>query len=880
MEFTPSLSAFQGVIISADSVHSFSKLTSRGGNEEKIQYVIDSIRNFLQKEKYMIENKILEESVQIMRKFTFYVVINADLTILEEMVDLDGIDFVIWTIPTIPKCLMCEVLWRLHMDSFVYEILVFSCPQLALEVADALIENFKYFNPTDCLPKLKLLTAASYRLICRFVFFYLEHDELTHGLNNLQNCLKYFLDPPNKSKLDSLSKDEKYKFIGNRLYLMLCLLADCFNNFVTVQKLKPSDFQQIYELTYKEGAINENQTSILISDCSNNSLLECINNSHIALLDVCKILVMDVSVEIFCAWSEFEDNGKSMQQTIGELCYKVHKTLCKIASVSEHPIVTMLQQISCKPLDLVEVVKRTKTEDIVENINKMDSESAQWVKALLHIDKLCENKVLMEQIANHLDLLSEDECFKLFKILHSHLHNNTENVKQERLLAVRVFQRCSSGSKHEIVDEQFNNYLFNDNFQTPEFDNMMTEFFNKLIVSPDMDVSDVLSVFLQNPRKVYTRIFTLASENMQQTDIMLKLMKTLEKFAKHYYNEETEPCIILIAKEIITNNLDTDEKQNNFINFLSCIKTSNAIPGPKLFLLVIMPNLHSALLNKNIDSVYIHCKLLQEAYPLKELIEYRAPTLAMLAQVLDTVRWKINTFMALSPSTLELVLKLQTSLLNTYESLIPEKESTWLKSKLRNINPLNMYYFRRLWNPPGNTFVEVISGIHIHKDMDIEHLTLWLSQVICSTILPEWYQIWDSLTVFGNGKILDIFHDALLLISVAEKTNHTETTKGCLLYCIKNFVATTRYKFFKIPISDNQIATVFNKFALIENFIEESDIEELSVIFLPLFAFIAATKEEVPIDIPQMLSNKLKHKVFVDMINNLFIKESKSEIKT
>ncbi|XP_050358135.1 uncharacterized protein LOC126778526 isoform X2 [Nymphalis io] len=872
MEFTPSLSAFQGVIISADSVHSFSKLTSRGGNEDKIQYVIDSIRNFLQKEKYMVDNKILEESVQIMRKFTFYVVINADLTILEEMVGLDGIDFFIWTIPTVPKCLMCEILWRLHMDTFIYEILVFSCPQLALQVADALIENFKYFNPTDCLHKLKLLSAASYRLLCRFVFFNLENDELIHALNNVKKCLNYFVDPPNKSKLEGLSKDEMYKLIGNRLYLMLCLLIDCFNNFVTVQKLKPSDFQEIYELTYKESVINKNQTSIAISDCSNNSLLECINNSNLVLLDVCENLVMGVSVEIFCSWSEFEENGKSMQQTIGELCYKVHQTLCKIASISDHPVVTMLQQISCKPLDLIEVVKKSNTEDIVENINKRDNESALWVKALLHIDKLVENKILIEQIANNLDVLNEDECLKLFKILHSHLKANTEDTEFEILLAVIVFQRCSSSPKHEIVEEHFNNYLFNNNFQTPAFNNMMIEFFNKLIISPDMDASDVLSVFIQNPRKVFARIFTIASENTQQTDIMLKVMISLEKYSKHYYNEETEPCIILVAKDIIANNLNTDEKTNNFIKFLSCIKTSNAIPGPKLFLLIIMPNLHSALLSKNIGSVYINCKLLQAAYPLNELIEYRAPTLAMLAQVLDMLRWKINTFSLLAPSTLDLVLKLQTSLLNTYEALIPEKESKWLKSKLRNINPLNMYYFRCLWNPPGNTFVEVISGIRIHKDMDIEHLTVWLSQVICSTITQEWYQIWDSLSVFGNGKILDIFHDALLLLSVAEKSNHTETTNGCLFYCYTNFVNIIRYKFIKTPISDNQITTIFNKFALIENLIEERDLEVFSVIFLPLLSFIAAI-QNVPVDISQMLLNKLKHEVFVDMINHLFIKE-------
>lgn len=36
MEFCPQLSAFQGVIISADNVHPFSRLTSRGGKNVKV----------------------------------------------------------------------------------------------------------------------------------------------------------------------------------------------------------------------------------------------------------------------------------------------------------------------------------------------------------------------------------------------------------------------------------------------------------------------------------------------------------------------------------------------------------------------------------------------------------------------------------------------------------------------------------------------------------------------------------------------------------------------------------------------------------------------------------------------------------------------------
>ncbi|CAH0722617.1 unnamed protein product, partial [Brenthis ino] len=880
MEFTPSLSAFQGMIISTDSVHSFSKLTSKGGNEEKIEHVIHCIRNFLQKENYIIENKVSEDAIQILRKFAFYVVINSDLTILEEMVDLDGIDFVIWTIPTIPKYLMCEILWNINLDQFIYEILVFSCPQLSLEVADALISNFKYFKPTECLQKLKLLTSACYRLICRFLFFELESDEITHAMNNFQNCLKFYSELPNSAKLDTLSKDGQYKFIGNRLFSMLQLLTECFNNFLSVQKLKPSDFQEIYELTYKEDLVINQDSSIIIADCNNHSLLECINNCHILLLDKCKTLVMDVSVEIFCAWSEFEEDDKSMQQSIGELCYKVHTTLCKIASVADHPVVSMLQQISCKPLDLVEVINKTETDVIVENVNKEDNVTAQWIKALIYRDKLCEDPVLMELLTTHLHLLNPDECYKLFKVMYNFLKNSTDSMENLLLLTIKVFQFCSNSSKQEIVEEHFINDCFNDNFLTPSFNNTITEIFNKLIISPDTDLCDVLTVFIQSPRKVYTKIFNLASENMHQTDIMLRIMKSLQKYSKHYYNEETEPCVILITKETIDNNLDTDEKQSNFVRFLNLIKIENIIPGHKLLLLVIMPNLHHALLNKNFTSIYVQCKLLQEAYPLNELLECRAPILAMLAQVLDIVRWKVNTFAVLAPTTLELVLKLQTALLNTYESDIPEKECTWLKSKLRNINPLNMYYFRRLWNPPGNTFVEVISGIHIYKDMDMEHLTLWLSQVICSTTLQEWYQIWDSLTVFGNGNILDIFHDALLLILVAEKSNHTESSKACLFYLMKNYVAIIRYKFFKLPLNGSQITIVFNKFALIESFIAESDVEELSTIFLPLFAFMSTTKEDLSIDIPQSIIKKLKHSIFIDVITNLFIKTTQSQIKS
>ncbi|OWR43858.1 hypothetical protein KGM_208638 [Danaus plexippus plexippus] len=697
MEFTPALSTLQGVFISADSVHSFSKLAAKGGNEKKIEYIIECIRKFLVKENYIVGNIINEEHVQILRKFAFYIVLNSDLCILEEMVDLDGIDFVIWTIPTIKRCLMCEILWKLNMENFIYEIIVYSSPYLGLEVAAAFIENFKYFEPTECLSKLKILTAACYRLLARQAFFNIQDNEIKEAFNYFQKCIQLWVNLPNSDKLSRLSRDAEYKFIGDRLHSILLLALDIFSYFTTEQKRKSADFQDIYELTFKEEILKDKGDVVKLSSCNHSILITYLDKSHIDFLDVCQTLVMDVSVDIFCAWTEYEEDDKSMQQKIGELCYKVTETLSKINSISEHPVLSMLQQISTKPVNLEDIINKTDVNIIIENINKAD-DSSQWIKALLYRDNLCEEQLLIEQLSNHLEELNEEECYKLFKL------------------------------------------------------------FNKFI---------------------------------------------------------------------------QDRKDTN--------------------------------------------EFLKGAYSLNELVQYRAPTLAMLAQVLDSVRWKINTFTSIAPPTLDLVIQLQTSLLNTYESDIPENESVWLKSKLRNIKPLNMYYFRLLWNPPGNTFVEVISGIHIHKDMDLEHLVVWLSQIISSTILQEWYQIWDSLLVFGYKNILDIFHKALILICTAEKLNHTDKSRACLLYCIKNYVAVIRYRFFTLPLKDSDISFVVNKFAIIDNYLEEDYVEEVKNVMLPLFSYIAEKNETIDKDIFQRLHNKFKHAIVIDMINNLFNKKMVAE---
>lgn len=62
-----------------------------------------------------------------------------------------------------------------------------------------------------------------------------------------------------------------------------------------------------------------------------------------------------------------------------------------------------------------------------------------------------------------------------------------------------------------------------------------------------------------------------------------------------------------------------------------------------------------------------------------------------------------------------------------------------------------------------------------------------------------------------------------------------------------------------------------------EHLISESDVEDFSSIFLPLFAYMSSVKEELGFDIHSIVK-KLKNNIFIDMLTSLFIKTTQSQI--
>ncbi|XP_059049126.1 uncharacterized protein LOC131844297 [Achroia grisella] len=877
MEYTPALSAFKGLFLSADNVYSFSKLTAKGGNEEKFKYIISRIYKFLEEADYVNKDGkgIIESSISKLRQLSLFIILNADLPSLKEIEEIDELEMFVWAVPTISKCLMCELFWKLHFDIFVYELIAYSNPQLSLEIMTAFTDNIKYYTPHECLDKLKVINIATHKLICRLNLFNYEEnilsDKLTKAFNNFQKCLEYFTVPPKAEKLNNLSKDEMYKYNGYCIHTMLLLINECMEQYMAIPDLYPNDIGEFYTLTHT-GGTSVNRVEFIVSDSPNTIILDCLKKCYIMLLDKFQQLVMGVSINIFCAWSEFTLNDRSMQQTIGEMCFKTRNILLNVASISDHPVIDMIQQIACKPLESLDwrdLINSTDSAAIIDSINSNNQDKAACLMALIHKQNLFQDNNLIKCLSSNIQFLNEEACYELFHIIKNNLNCSPQNKELLENLAVKSFQHCSVDKKHEILAEHFSNKTFVDMTENIEFDTILMETFNKFIISPNTDMSDILHVFLQNPRRVYREIFKLAAENIQQTNIMLEGMKLLQNYSSHYYSSDTEPCIVLVVQDCLDN--FEQPKIEKLLSFLCGLKNCNCITGPKLLLLIIMPKLHKALIDKHLECLYTQSKLLYEAYSLDELLEYRAPLLAMLAQMLDVVRWKINTFEPAAPKALQSILQLQILLFNTYSSEIPENESNWLKNKVRNMQPLNMYYYRKLWNPPGRNFLEVVTNKQIHKDIDKEQLATWLSQIICSSNQEEWCELWDSISIFSYTVILDIFHDAMSLITIAEGANSTPNTWQCLQYCYRNFVFTIRYKFFKEPLTNDQVSTVVDKMSITTNLMGENHIEEMGTILLPLFAYMAERKNDYNINLSHYMHNKLRHSKFADTVTKVFL---------
>lgn len=87
-----------------------------------------------------------------------------------------------------------------------------------------------------------------------------------------------------------------------------------------------------------------------------------------------------------------------------------------------------------------------------------------------------------------------------------------------------------------------------------------------------------------------------------------------------------------------------------------------------------------------------------------------------------------------------------------------------------------------------------------------------------------------------------------------------------------------QYKFFKEPLSSNQVSIVTNKLLAIINLIQDDKMDEIGTVLMPLFAYIAQRKDDYNIDMLQNLKSFPESKLSV-IIHSLFSNGSTPDMK-
>ncbi|XP_073942424.1 uncharacterized protein [Choristoneura fumiferana] len=478
MDHIPDLSAFQGVMLSADNHYSFAKLKSKGGNEEKIKYILDKVFNFLKEKDYITDNGLVEERCADYEKLALYLVLNADLPELARMTELGALGARVWTLPTLPGALLAELLWGLRMGRFLRRAVAFSEPRLALQLADACVAHLRYMDPRAHLERPALLAGALYRLLCRMPFARaLPPAAPAAAAAALRACLARLRAAP----ADDRVRDDRHRFLARTLTVALRLLEDCLSRFAAVERLEDVEFADVYRATHDPDGPAPEPLSFEVRACPDHTILECLRACNGFLLDDCAALVMEVSVDAFCAWAECgEEAGRTAQRAVGELAHRVRA----LPALAGHALRDMLAQIERAPPAIEDLVAAAGADTVAERIGAGGPDGAAWLAALLERDDLCRRPELLGVLgsAAALGALDDDRSERLFERLVRRLRDDIDGSDANLLktLAIEAFRRCGDSAKDRILAEQFRERL-HDELETAEFEEAAVDTFNRLV---------------------------------------------------------------------------------------------------------------------------------------------------------------------------------------------------------------------------------------------------------------------------------------------------------------------------------------------------------------------------------------------------------------
>lgn len=191
--------------------------------------------------------------------------------------------------------------------------------------------------------------------------------------------------------------------------------------------------------------------------------------------------------------------------------------------------------------------------------------------------------------------------------------------------------------------------------QTDDFDKKLNIVFNKTIVMDNYKLTQMLELVIQNAERVYSKTLECCIKNSRQIDLMCTMLQKFKvigqiRFHPITYELSSQKDPMESANLFMTTLISTfknivieENDSKNFVKFIQNIK--NMIESvEKLYSKFFMPAVQEAVKKKDSEKLLCLLKAVNLICDDKYISHFYAPSLVIMAQVLEYARWDLLTF--------------------------------------------------------------------------------------------------------------------------------------------------------------------------------------------------------------------------------------------
>ncbi|XP_077289395.1 uncharacterized protein LOC143913455 [Arctopsyche grandis] len=879
MDFDSELTQIQGALVRADSVTPFKNLLEKD-DHEAVKSVVDVLYQILSEKKYLNEDGVCLEYNEVLRRINLFLILNCDLKIIDELVDNDDLGHLIWVTPTIPKYLLINLIWGLHLNTFYCEAIRYCRPKLSLELLRIVTQNIKkHHNLEKSIEYTRSVIPAIYgatnRLLTRKEAF--EKFILNGYYESLYELIKKFGNSSTRPNKDKWSTNRLLFHAGKTLLHLLQMAIDCFNIFLNKPEKVMSKDYDLYFLTY-DTSRTEKMHDV---DSIINSLFLKFND---VIFSTITEVVKAVNVDVYCSWSEHPFNNDphtTLQKVIGESAYNLYNILisdCRFNS----DVASLLLPISLRPVELADIIKDADRLTMLQKSKEPLAQQKEWLTALSRKEYLFSDIECMDCVCSNAELLTDNVRRELFEkgIDFFVTSGTSEHNNSAKNLTLTCFTLFNIEYKRITLWNVFADKPLGSWLEAEDFDVKFIEVLNKFTTVNEEMTSVFLDFFVQSPYKLYTKVLERCAKNSHA----LHLLDVLEIFRDMYsimfvdFHPDMKNVlevsginllVLYALKEIQLDRITTDVEKFSFEQMIQEIVQRNIIPVKVVVTHYLMKEIDNLLLIRGCQYCLLFVRCLRTLFEAKLLVSDVGPILVRLGQILETSRWNLSDYTSSAVELVHTTIEFQKKLLRHFiETYVPSsKEYVWVTMNLKFLSPINFFYYQEIL--PLRVYKPLIETSYSCKVLSFN-----LCYLLPRSTLDEWKSIYTLLNTVKSGvSLFQIFCDTLIFISSTAARLNSTTAYACLEYCCFNLAVVL--KDMVLPLnSEEDKEKVLCEFV---NFVNSLPIEAQNRSFYSFFIPISALLETYNLDTSQ--DGKQKFENVTNIIENINDQSFKEKLR-